>query len=302
MNSSCIRIAIIGAGSVGSTTAYALMLKNIAAEIMLVDIDCTRCMGEVLDLEDAASLQQSASIRQASIKEAGAADIILLAAGARQQVRQSRTQLLDANKEVISSIIKQMQPINKQALIIVISNPVDIMTRLVQITSGLPTNQVFGSGTILDSLRLRVLLKQKIGIAEQSIHAYILGEHGDTQFPVWSSATIAGIPITQFSGLTQSILDTCADQARQKVYDIIACKQATYFGVATCVAVMCEAILCNTKQILPLSTYVSDLDVCLSVPCVLGRNGIEQILLDGLNGLEREQLAASARVLKEVMV
>lgn len=140
MNSSCTRIAIIGAGSVGSTTAYAIMLKNIAAEIMLIDIDSARCMGEVLDLEDAASLQQSSSIRQASIKDAGAADIILLAAGARQQVGQSRTQLLDANKEVISSIIKQMQPINKQALIIVISNPVDIMTRLVQITSGLPTN------------------------------------------------------------------------------------------------------------------------------------------------------------------
>lgn len=294
------RIAIIGAGDVGATTAYAILLKNIACEILLVDANQMHCKGQVLDLCDALPFYRSSTIRQATLKEAGSADIILIAAGARQKPGQSRTELLTTNYAIMSSIINDMQPLSPDSIIIVISNPVDILTEFIQNKAGLPRNQVFGSGTLLDSLRLRGLLKQKTGIAEQSIGAFILGEHGDTQFPVWSSASIAGIPITQFPGLTQPLLDEYANQARQKAYDIIACKEATYFGVAACVANMCESILFDKREIVPLSTYLSDLGVCLSLPCVLGSSGIEQVLRQGLDASELKKLAISAQAIKTI--
>lgn len=298
MNNS--RIAIIGAGDVGATTAYAILLKNIACEILLVDANQMHCKGQVLDLCDALPFYRSSTVRQATLQEAGSADIILIAAGARQKPGQSRTELLTANYTIMTSIIDGLQPISPDTIIIVISNPVDILTEFVQAKAGLPRNQVFGSGTLLDSLRLRGLLKEKTGIAEQSIQAFILGEHGDTQFPVWSSASIAGIPITQFPGITQPLLDEYANQSRQKAYDIIACKQATYFGVAACVANMCESILFNQRHVMPISTYLSNLGVCLSVPCVLGRGGIEQILRQGLDASELEKLAISAQAIKTI--
>ncbi len=292
------RIAIIGAGSVGSTTAYAIMLKNIAAEIMLVDVNEVRCKGEVLDLADALPFYCTSTLSQAKPKDAGAADIIIIAAGARQKQGQTRAELIHSNHGIMSSIIKEMSPLNPEAIIIIISNPVDVLTQLVQNLSGLPRNQVFGSGTLLDSLRLCGLIKQKIGISEQSIQAFVLGEHGDTQFPAWSCSTIAGISLTQFPGITQQILDELAQEACQKAYTIIACKEATYFGVAACVASMCESVLFDQKRIMPLSTYIPEFDVCLSVPVVLGASGVEQVLLQVLSPAEREKLAISTAAVK----
>lgn len=293
------RIAIIGTGAVGSVTAYALMLSNVSADILLVDTNVTRCKGELFDLEDALPFSLLSSIKQATMAEAAESDIIIIAAGARQSIGQTRRDLNDINQKIITEIISDLHPLNPQALLIVVSNPVDILTKLVQDVTQLPRHQVFGSGTLLDTLRLRSFIKEKIAVSEQSINVFVLGEHGDTQFPVWSSATIAGIPITQFPGLNQRILDQCAEHAKQKVYEIIACKQATYFGVASCVATMCTILLHDQRSILPVSTYIPEFDVCLSVPVILGAKGIEALDVH-LNDKEQEQLALCAKTIKSL--
>lgn len=297
MNSS--KIAIIGAGSVGTTTAYALILQNTAAEIILVDANEIRCRGEILDLSDALPFSETTLVHAGTMADAAQADIIIIAAGARQKPGQSRIELLTTNKNVITSIIAQLKPITPHAIIIMVSNPLDILTLHAQELAGLPRNQIFGTGTFLDSHRLRELIAQKINVAEKSVHAYILGEHGDTQFPAWSLAHVDGVPLAQFPQLTLPILETLATQARDKAYEIISCKDATFFGIATCVAKICHAILFDQKLVLPLSTYQEKYGICLSMPAVLGKNGIEKQLEIILPEEERARLDLSALALKK---
>lgn len=294
------KIAIIGAGFVGSTTAYALLLQNIAAEIILVDINEMRCHGEILDLSDALSFDGTSKIRSGSARDAAQADIIIIAAGKRQKINESRTELLAANTEIINAVFKEIKPINTHAIVIIITNPVDLITYQAQQIAGLPRNQVFGSGTFLDTQRLRNIVGHKLNISEHSVDAYILGEHGDTQFAAWSSAKIGGIPVLDFSGITEKDLQTMATEARNKAYEIISCKGATYYGIAACVARMCKAIIFDQKLILPLSVYNEQFDICLSMPVVLGENGVEKILSVPLNNNEEKKLNESAKTLKEL--
>lgn len=295
------KIAIIGAGAVGSTTAYAIMLKNIAAEIILVDINTERCEGEVLDLSDALSFYRSSDIRRGSTKDIHDADIIIICAGIAQKPGQTRTELLQKNSGIIESIFKEICPINKNSIVIMVSNPVDLMTLKAQKCANIPRNQIFGTGTMLDSQRVNVLLADIVSVAEQSITAYILGEHGDTQFPAWSCAYIAGIPISEFPGVTPKQLDAVANQVKNKAYEIIKCKGATYYGIAACVAKLCECILFNQHLILPVSQYLEEFELYLSMPAVIGRNGIEQRISLMLNDKEESMLAHSAHVLKELL-
>lgn len=291
------KISIIGAGTVGSTIAYALLLKNLAAEIVLIDINEIRCRGEILDLSDALSFCGSSTIHAGTPDDARNSEIIIIAAGKKQEPGQDRTTLLQANKETIESIMSSLQPINKDAIIIVVTNPVDIITRYAQKLSGLPTSQVFGTGTFLDTQRLRGQLSKKIKIAEQSIHAYILGEHGDTQFPAWSCARVAGMPLSEF-GITEKDLDHMAHETKNKAYEIISCKGATYYGIATCVVALCRTIMFDQKRVTPVSCYIKAFDVSLSMPVVLGANGIEEILMIPLNEKELRQLDQSIQTLK----
>lgn len=295
------KIAIIGAGSVGTTTAYALILQNTAAEIMLVDVNEIRCRGEILDLSDSLPFSQTTAIRTASFKDAGQADIIVIIAGARQKPGQTRMELLATNKSVIASIIENMKPINPSAIIIMVSNPLDILTLQAQQIAGLPRAQIFGTGTFLDSLRLRELIAQKINVDEKSVHAYILGEHGDSQFPAWSMAHVNGVPLSSFATLTPKILDQLAQQAKDKAYEIIACKEATYFGIAACVAKMCQAVLYNQKTVLPLSVYHEKYGVCLSVPSVLSAQGAERLSDIKLSDSEEKMLEKSATAIRKTI-
>jgi len=294
------KIAVIGAGNVGATTAYALLLSDVTGEVILVDINEERCKGEVLDLSDAIPLCHASKVCSGTAKDAGQADIIVITAGTPQVPDQPRTELTEKNAQIVSSIIQKLKPINPQAIIIIVSNPVDVMTLCAQKASGLPRNQVFGSGTILDTQRLRGSISKLIGLAEQSIHAYIIGEHGDTQLPAWSSAYAGGIPLKNFPQLTPDKLEAIALQTRQKAYDIIKCKEATFYGIAACVAHICEAIVFDQKRILPLSTYVEEYDVAFSMPVVLGERGIEQQLAIPLSSDEKQKLEASAHHLREV--
>jgi L-lactate dehydrogenase len=291
------KIAIIGAGLVGSTTAYALLLQNIIAEIILVDINEVRCKGEILDLSDALSLDDTSQIKIGNSRDAANADIIIIAAGQPQKINQSRTELLKANNAIVTLIFEEITPINPEAIIIIITNPVDILTLKVQALSGLPKNQVFGSGTFLDTQRLCTILSHKLSISAKSIDTYILGEHGDSQFVAWSSTKIGGIAILDFPNITKKNLDEIATEVKDKAYEIIACKGATYYGIAACVARICKAIIFDQKLVLPLSTYHEEFKLCLSMPVVLGENGIEKILPISLNTNEQKKLIASAEQL-----
>ncbi len=294
------KISIIGAGAVGSTVAYALMLKNVAAEIRLIDIDEIRSRGEILDLSDALSFCGPSQIQKGTSQDASNSDIIVVAAGKRQKPGEDRVKLLAINKEIIKSIFDDIKPINKNSIVIMVTNPVDAITYFAQQFSDLPKTQVFGSGTFLDTQRLRGQLSKRLHIAEQSIHAYILGEHGDSQFAAWSCARIAGIPLDKF-GLTEQDLSVIAKETRNKAYEIIAYKGSTYYGIATCVAAICRTIIFNQNRVTPLSCYTQEFDICLSLPVILGREGIRKILKLPLNEIEQKQLAQSAESIKKIL-
>lgn len=291
-------IAIIGAGAVGSTVAYALILHDIAAHIVIVDVNNNKCKGEVGDLEDSLSMSKTSKICSGTLHDAAQADIIVIAAGIAQKPGQTRRELLSTNYDIVGSIIQSMKPINSTSVIIVVTNPVDILTRYVQEIAGLPKNQIFGSGTFLDTHRLRGLLGEYLSINPRSIHAYVLGEHGESQFVPWSTVTIGTVPLSFFS-IPSETLDAMAQKAQNKVYEIIACKGFTSFGVASSVATYCENIIDDAKRIVPVSCFVEDLGVCLSMPAVLGLRGIEQILCPPLNEQEQEKLAICVKILDE---
>ncbi len=291
------KIAIIGAGAVGSTIAYALLLKNVTAEIILIDANEMRCRGEILDLSDAIALSETISITEGSFKDARNANIIVITAGKRQEPGQDRIALLEQNKKIITSIINSLKPINPNTIIIMVTNPVDIMTLIAQQHAKIPVSHIFGSGTFLDTQRLRSELSKRLAIASPSIHAYILGEHGDTQFPAWSSAYIGGTPLSSFK-LPMQKLNEIAKHTKDKAYEIIACKGSTYYGIATCVATLCHIIVSDQKRIIPVSCYIQKYKVCLSMPAVLGKNGIEKIIEVPLNGHEKKQLMHSIATLK----
>jgi L-lactate dehydrogenase len=295
-------VAIVGVGVVGATIAYALMLQNISAEIILVDRNEKRCHGEVLDLSDAIPFSYTACVRQGTFRDAAQADIIIITAGARRQPGQSRIDLIKTNHHIVTTMVQNMVPINPHAIIIVVSNPVDIMTVVVQRVAGLPRSQVFGSGTLLDTQRLCGLVAQKLGVSEQSVNAYIIGEHGDSQCAAWSCARVAGIPLQNFESMSPVALQMLAEAARDKGHEIITTKEATFYGIGACVANICETIIYNQKRIIPVSCYQESLDACLSMPAIVGELGIEQVLSLPLDAQEAAQLARSAQLLKDILV
>jgi L-lactate dehydrogenase len=293
-------IAIIGAGSVGSTTAYALMLANTNTEIILVDINQTRCTGETLDLSDALAFCTTHNIRMGTAQEVGQADIIIIAAGQKQSPGQSRRELLVTNRKIVSQVIKSAESIKKDAIIIIVTNPVDILTGLAQELVHLPKNQIFGSGTYLDTQRLRGLLATQLNIARDSIDVYVIGEHGDSQVCAWSNAHINGTPLLQFPDIQKADLPQIAQKTREYAYKIIECKGSTYYGIAACVARICNIILYDKKEIIPISWYHKEYDACFSLPAIVGRNGVEKIIPINLDTAEQQQLQQSIEVLNKL--
>lgn len=295
-------IAVVGAGVVGSTTAYTLMMQNIGSHIVLVDLNDSKCRAEVLDLSDALSFSDTATITRGTLAHAGQADIVIIAAGIAQKPGQTRAELLKANHRTIVDVIEGMQPIRKDLIIIVVTNPVDVMTYVAQKASGLPHRQVFGSGTMLDTQRLRHTIGTAVSVAEESIHVHVLGEHADSQVVAWSSARIAGIPITQMPGVTHQMLDTWARETRNKAYEIIACKGSTAFGVAACVAAYCNNIMFDTRRITTVSTYVEQYQLYMSCPVTLTGHGVGTCYVPELSQAEREALDRSAQVIQDSLV
>lgn len=287
-------VAVLGAGTVGSTAAYALQLKELGVDILLVDKDQQRCLGEVQDLSDNSFIQRPGTVRVASLCEAGQADIIIICAGSAQKPGQKRSELLTVNYGVIAQVIVDMKPYNPDALLIMVTNPVDVLATVAQKLSGLPHGQVFGSGSLLDTVRLRSLLAQKLGVSSHSVHATVFGEHGDTQFVPWSLATVAGTKITDFPACNSKFLEHVAHDSQKKAYELIATKGATAFGVASCITHYCEQIIFDTRAVVPVSCYNPTFDLYIGMPAVLGIAGVTQLIMPELTSNERDLFEKSA--------
>jgi len=296
-------IAILGAGDVGSTTAYSLILNPVAGDVLLVDPKTAVRDAQVQDLSDATYHgNTSTRVRAAEHKEAGSqADIIVVTAGAAQKKGESRTDLIGRNLKILGSAIDDMKPFRDDTILLIVANPVDVLTYFAQKFSGLPKGQVFGSGTFLDSARLRGILAERTGVAASSIDAYVLGEHGDSQMVAWSTATIGGVPLAGVVDESQIDREKIADETKSKAAAIMEAKGATAYGIGGVAASICKSILFDQRNILPVSHYQEDLGVCLSMPAVLGRKGIVRTIPMPLNDKEKEAVKKSAESLKEVI-
>ena len=292
------RIAIIGVGAVGATIAYAFMLKNIVSEIILIDIDVKRCAGEVKDLADTLGfVYSSISIKEATRMQKKA-DIVIIAAGRAQKPGQTRLELIDANKQIFKSVLDNLRGIKPEALLLIVANPLDLLTWYAHKHFELEASRMFGAGTFLDTQRLKHLLASHLSVAEESIQASIIGEHGDSQVVAWSSVSIGGNHAEKW-GITKEMQQKYADAVKNEAYEIIQAKGATVYGIATCVATLCEIIIFNKKAIVPVSWYHEKYQVCLSLPVVLGNQGVERVADLALTDEENKQLGKSAMLLKE---
>ncbi|KAJ1645490.1 hypothetical protein J3B02_003965 [Coemansia erecta] len=294
------RVSVIGGGgNVGAATAFALIAKGVPAEVLVVDVADEAAQGQALDISDA-SFMMPGTCRKGSFQEAGQSDVIIITAGARQQPNEPRSNLIDRNYKIIKSIMDSLQPIKPTAKILMVSNPVDVLTHIAQKTSGLPRRQVIGSGTYLDTGRLRNALSQITGVSPTSIHAYMLGEHGDNQFTGWSAARIGGRPLLEHPKMKDIDLDQIYTNIQRKAYEIINAKGSTYFGIGICAATLAEALLNNTSQVFPVVNYVESFGCYMSWPAAIGSDGVEQSFDVKLNDPETKKLQVAINAIKEI--
>ncbi|KAF9349540.1 hypothetical protein BGX26_012174 [Mortierella sp. AD094] len=291
-------MAIIGAGSVGSSIAFACLMRSVVSELLINDFDEKVCRGQVLDLQDAAFVS-STKVRTGTPKECGQADIIVITAGARQRPGETRDALVLRNEEILRSVLSGLQPIKPTAILMLVANPVNILTCMAQKFSGLPPHRVIGTGTYLDSIRFRVAVKDHLNVSESSVNAYIVGDHGDKQVAVWSSATVGGKPILSFEEIKDLDLPKETEKVARKAYSIIDLKGATSFGIAAVVSDLALSITLNKLSVNPLSTYCERFDACLSFPVSLGSNGVERIIYPDMDDKEIAMVEASAKIARE---
>jgi L-lactate dehydrogenase len=301
------RVAIVGAGNVGSTFAYALLLSGLAAEIVLIDATRSKAEGEAMDLNHAVPFTHPTRIWAGDYTDCAGAMITVLTAGANQKPGQSRLDCLQANARIWRKIVPQIAHHNPRGILLVATNPVDVLTYAALKLSGLPSTRVLGSGTILDTARFRFLLSQHFGVDARSVHAYIIGEHGDSEVPAWSLANIAGMRLADYCRVQNLPYDPQQMQkifeaTRDAAYHIIERKGATYFAVAAGLLRITQSILRHQSTVLSVSSlmenYYGISDICFSLPTVVDRGGIQQVLRLELDETERAKLRHSADVLR----
>ncbi|MBW1892124.1 MAG: L-lactate dehydrogenase [Deltaproteobacteria bacterium] len=305
------KVAIVGAGAVGSTFAYALAQSGLADQIVLIDQNRDLAQGQVLDLAHGQPFFPAVSIRKGSASDYGDAQLIVITAGTAQRPGETRLQLLLRNATIMQSIVDDVAKQNPNGVILIVSNPVDVMTNVAIQSAGDARGRVFGSGTVLDSARLRYFLSECCGVDVHNVHAYILGEHGDSEFAAWSMTHIAGMPIDEFCQICGRCPDWTAERntIEQKVqnsaYHIIDYKGTTCFAVGLALVRIAGAILRGERSVLTVSTKLDGefglQDVCLSVPCIVSAGGVERVLESQLPDNEIAALRASASVLKEAI-
>ena len=294
------KISIIGAGAIGATTAFALLQKGIAREIVINDINQEKALGEVLDLMHGSSLCRPCNVTLGTL--------IIITAGSPQKPGETRLDLVDKNYTIFKSFIPKLAQLSPNSILLVVSNPVDVLSYMTYKLSGFPKERVIGSGTVLDTARLRSLLGKYFGIDGRNVEGYVLGEHGDSEFVTWSSLMIGSIPVKSFSEQNSITWDketetVIAEDVKNCAYEVIKRKGATAFAVAIALERIVEAIIRDEKTILTVSTLLNDYygvnDAYLSVPTILGRNGIEKVLNIQLSPAEQEKFVSSANLMKE---
>ena len=296
------RVAIIGCGHVGSTSAYALLLNGAAREIVLVDASAEHAEGEAMDLQHAVPLGRPVRVWAGDYLDAARASLVVIAAGVGGRPNESRLDLLGRNVVVVRDCVRQLMKEGFDGIILMTTNPVDVLAQVAQAESGLAAGRVIGSGTVLDSSRLRAMLGEALGIEARSVHAYIIGEHGDSEIAAWSAARVAGVPLLDYCASDCPDFDVILQRVRRAAPEIIGRKGYTSFAIASCVERISEAILRDEHTVLPVSTRTSGQygieGVYLSLPCVVGRAGVERVIELPLSDSEREGLRASAEVLR----
>ena len=303
-----MKIGIVGCGLVGSTAAYSLVCSGLAREIVLVDINRNKAEAEALDILHATPHTFPCRVKAGFYSELEGADIIIISAGIHQISGESRLDLLQKNAAIFNDIIRNIIQYAADALILIDSNPVDLLTSYFIKESKLPASRVIGSGTILDTARFRTILGLHLKLAPQSIHAYVLGEHGDSEVLIWSEALAGNMPLETYAAeagisLNSEIKNHIDSEVRNSAYKIIAGKGATYYGIAAGLTRICKAIAHNENSILTVSAYHNEVegvkDICLSLPAVINSSGIERILYPELSASEDALLRQSAEKIRD---
>jgi L-lactate dehydrogenase len=305
------KVAIVGAGAVGSTAAYALAQSGLAEEIVLIDQNKELARGQVLDLAHGQPFFPTVSIREGNSSDYGDAQLILITAGTAQRPGETRLQLLQRNAVIMRSIIDDIVKQNSDGVLLIVSNPVDVMTHVAIQSAGKERGRIFGSGTVLDSARLRYFLSEHCGVDVHNVHANILGEHGDSEFAAWSMTHVAGMPIDKFCPICGQCTDWTVERnkieqkVRDSAYHIINYKGGTCFAVGLALVRIAGAVLRGEKSVLTVSTKLDGEfglhDVCLSVPCLVSAGGVERIIESSLPDHEMTALQNSAAVLKQAI-
>ena len=303
------KVAVIGCGFVGSSSAFALMQSGLFSEMVLIDADTKRAEGEAMDISHGISFARPMQIYAGNYDDITDAAIIVITAGANQKPDETRLDLIKKNAAIMKSIVGEIKKRDFGGMLLIVSNPVDILTLIALKESGYPSNRVIGSGTVLDTGRFKYLLGEHLDVDSRSVHAFIIGEHGDSELAAWSNARIGGLKVNDFCELRghfnhEQSMKKIFENVRNSAYEIIERKHATYYGIAMAVKRICEAIIRNEKSILPVSSLMTGEyglnDVVLSIPAVVDETGVQKVIPIELNDEELTKLKDSANILKDI--
>lgn len=304
------KAVMIGCGFVGSACVFSLMQSGLFSEIAMIDADNARAEGEALDISHGIPFAKPMKIYAGNYDDIENASIIIITAGANQKPGETRLDLVHRNVEIFKSILFEIKQRDFKGILLIVSNPVDILTTVAIKLSGLPENRVIGSGTVLDTARLKYSIGEHLNVDSRSVHAFIIGEHGDSEIAAYSSANVSGIPLNRFCEMRghynhEKDTDKIAQTVKNSAYEIISRKKATYYGIAMSVKRICEAIVRDEKTILPISSMLHGeygiSDISLSMPAIVGKNGVETLVPIQLNDEEAKRLKESANNLKDIL-
>ena len=304
------KVVIIGCGFVGSASAFSIMQSGLFSEMVLIDSDKDKAEGEALDISHGVAFSKPMQIYAGDYSDIKNASVVIITAGANQKPGETRLDLVKKNISIYKSIIPAIREQDFKGILLIVSNPVDILTTVAIKLSGLPENRVIGSGTVLDTARLKYEIGKHLNVDSRSVHAFIIGEHGDSEIAAFSSANVSGIPLNDFCEMRghfnhKAASDEIANRVKNSAYEIISKKKATYYGIASSVRRICEALVRDEKSILPISSMMHGEfgieGIALSMPAIIGRDGVETHVPIKLNEEETLKLQNSAKILSDIL-